>query len=68
MWQVMQVANAARTEIVLSTDGPSAGDAGMDEDEDAMLERNLAGPSKDAVDKFEQHGEYAGGRLRQSSG
>lgn len=52
------MACAARTDIVFTTDGPAVRD-GEDDDDEADLGRNLAGPSKEAIEKFTQHGKYA---------
>lgn len=57
--KVLEIALAARTEIVLAVDGANGaivrGDDGDDED-DGQRTRNFGGPSKDAVLKFTQHG------------
>lgn len=48
---------AGRIEIVLSTDGLPERHDDDSEDEDRV--RNFAGPSKEAIEKFVQHGESA---------
>ena len=57
--QMLEVAHAARTEVVLSVDGAQRAleddDEHMDED---RRTRNFGGPSKDAIEKFAQYGEF----------
>ena len=58
MQQMLALAHAARTEVVLSVDGvqralEDGDDGDMDED---RRTRNFAGPSKDAIAKFSQYG------------
>ena len=52
--EIIELVLAARTEIVLSTDGDGAmGDSDADDDERV---RNFAGPSVAALEKFERYG------------
>jgi replication fork protection complex subunit Tof1/Swi1 len=60
--QVISMALAAREEIVLSTDGEALRPTEMEDDEDAV--RNFAGPSEEATEKFQQHGESVKTRPR----
>lgn len=55
--QVLEIAHAARTEVVLAVDGLNGGqmDANDDIDDDRRV-RNFGGPSKEAIDKFVSHG------------
>ncbi|WWD21366.1 hypothetical protein CI109_105851 [Kwoniella shandongensis] len=53
---IMEIALAARTEIVLAVDGePNLLDEDSDEEGNERRARNFAGPSKEAMDKFAQH-------------
>lgn len=56
--ELLELVLAARTEIVLSTDGPEGmnGNGDADEDDEDRL-RNFAGPSAEAREKFTQFGE-----------
>ena len=53
--QILELVHAARTEVALSIDGPDI-TAVENELEDETRARNFAGPSKDAVARFLQHG------------
>ncbi|WWC73002.1 uncharacterized protein I206_106966 [Kwoniella pini CBS 10737] len=54
---VLEIALASRTEIVISTDGTDAAlrQADSDDDNDDERIRDFSGPSKAAIDKFVQH-------------
>ena len=63
--ELLELVLAARTEIVLSTDGPEGMNGDNDEeDEEEQRPRNFAGPSAEARDKFTQFGEHYVGDLR----
>ncbi|OCF79113.1 topoisomerase 1-associated factor 1 [Kwoniella mangroviensis CBS 8886] len=57
--EILEIVLAARTEVIISTDGEDAAlrqaDDSDDDDDDERGPRNFAGPSKEAVDKFTQH-------------
>nr|XP_018259274.1 topoisomerase 1-associated factor 1 [Kwoniella dejecticola CBS 10117]OBR81432.1 topoisomerase 1-associated factor 1 [Kwoniella dejecticola CBS 10117] len=55
--EVLEIALAARTEIVISTDGTDAAlrQADSDDEDDDQRVRDFSGPSKTAIDKFVQH-------------
>ena len=59
IWQNLEIALAARTEIVLSTDGPPVmptDDLDGEDDVEIDIGERLAGPSKDAMARFSPHG------------
>ncbi|WVW79467.1 hypothetical protein I302_101436 [Kwoniella bestiolae CBS 10118] len=55
--EVLEEVLAARTEVVIATDGEDAALRGHDDsdDEDEVRPRNFAGPSKEAIEKFAQY-------------
>jgi len=57
--QVLEIALAARTEIVVAVDGPNGAPVNGDErdEDDERRVRDFAGPSRDAIAKFAQAGE-----------
>ena len=60
----MEIALAARTDVVLAVDGPTitnANEGESDEDDERRL-HHFGGPSKDAIAKFAQQGEFRYGR------
>lgn len=55
--EVLEVVLASRQEIVLSTDGEQALVPEDSDDEDEGVVRKFGGPSKEAIEKFQRHGQ-----------